>query len=121
MALEIQTQGSIPLNPLSRYKNTRIYEDSSLGETYFGTWRAPKIVERRRPIIYKVRPDEKYRPDLVASRVYGNPNLFWAIAIRNAILLPMKDLTPGLTLLCPHIDDVQAAVASSNSLNSGTF
>lgn len=121
MSIITEGQGTLPLNPLSRYKNTRLYSDSDIGKTYFGVWRAPEIVERRSPTLYKVRPDEPHRPDLISYRVYGNVTLFWAIAVRNAILLPMKDITTGMTLVCPHIEDVLAAMAESNTLNPGTF
>jgi len=121
MAITIEPQGTLPLNPLSRYKNTRLYKDSDIGETYFGVWRSPNIIEKKPPTIYQVRPEEVNRPDLIAYRVYGNPTFFWAIAVRNAILLPMIEVVVGLTLLCPHIDDVLAAVSSSNTRNPGTF
>lgn len=105
---------------LSRYRNTRLYEDRDLGETYFGVWRPPSIVERNPVSIHVVKPEERYRPDLIAYRVYGNPSLFWAIAIRNNILLPMRDMENGQSLICPNLDDVMEAIGASHTNNPGT-
>ena len=110
----------IRLKTGSRYRNTRIFLDTSSKIVYFGTWRPPSIIEKRPCTPHRVVADERYRPDLIASRVYGNPNLFWAIAYRNGILLPMKDIAVGQVLMCPHIDDISAALNTSYSQNPGT-
>lgn len=109
---------SLPLR--SRYRATRLYFDYALQTTYFGTWRVPPIVETKLPIYHTVVTDEIHRPDLIAYRVYGDPSMFWVIAYRNGILLPMADLTVGTVLTCTHPDDVTAALSLSSPDMVGT-
>lgn len=120
MADNITLQPDIQLSPLSRYRNTRLYEDSSLGETYFGVWRPPEIIETLPVTIHIVKIEEVNRPDLISFRVYGNPTLFWVIALRNNLLLPLRDMKTGLSLSCPNVDDVMRALGTSFTDNPGT-
>lgn len=120
MAKDLTLQ-NIALSPLSRYRNTRLYEDKDLGQTYFGVWRAPEIIETLPITIHIVKIEELHRPDLIAYRVYGNPTLFWVIAIRNNLLLPLRDMKTGLSLSCPNIGDVTRALGTSFTDNPGTF
>lgn len=124
MPLQIPAK-TIRLHPTSRYRNTRVYSDTKSSDdpttvVFFGTWRPPRIVETRPPIQHWVAPDEIHRPDLISFRVYGNPELFWAIAMRNNWMLPIADIQVGRMLLCPHLDDIQQALNSSFSTNPGT-
>ena len=120
MADDLTLQKDVHLAPLSRYRNTRLYDDSSLKKTYFGIWRPPTIVETLDSTIHIVTLEELNRPDLIAHRVYGNSTLFWVIAYRNGLLLPMRDMKTGLALVCPHIDDVMRALGTSFTDNPGT-
>lgn len=111
----------VPISSSSRYRRTRIYKDMDLNQVYFGTWRVPDVTERLATTIHVVAPDEIRRLDLVSYRVYKRADLFWAIAIRNGILLPMIDVQVGQSLICPHIEDVMAALGSASALSNGTF
>lgn len=123
MAVE-RTDRSIRLSPVSRYRNTRVYSDpearTGKTEVFFGVWRPPTIIESRPTVKHNVAPDEINRPDLISFRVYGNPDLFWVIALRNNWLLPILDIKAGQVLECPHLDDITAAFNSSFSGNPGT-
>jgi hypothetical protein len=116
--LALQEQKDLPV--MSRYRNTRLYEDQDLGETYFGTWRAPRIIEAKPVTVHRVKPEEINRPDLIAHRLYGNSSLFWVIALRNNLLLPLRDLAVGQALICPHLDDVTRALTAAFANNPGT-
>ena len=111
------------LEPLSRYRRTRVFSDEetlSDGRPFFGTWRPPEIVLHRPPSFRVLQPDELTRPDLLAFRTYGNPTLFWAIAMTNNIMLPMRDMRVGQRMIIPHIDDVLAALGQAFSNSPGT-
>jgi len=109
---------TIQQSTISRYRNTRVFSDSS-GKVFYGTWRSPKIRQTKLPYIHIVAIEELKRPDLISYRVYQDPSMFWAIAVRNNIFMPMRDLTPGMTLMCPHVDDISAALSESSSSSSG--
>ena len=119
MSDPLPLQVSIPTT--SRYRNTRLYDDQDLGQRYFGIWRAPKIIENNPVSLHRVSIEEQGRPDLIAYRVYGNPSWFWVISSRNGILLPIRELTTGMLLVCPHKDDVVLALGTSNANNYGTY
>jgi hypothetical protein len=110
----------VPISSSSRYRNTRMYKDMTMNSVYFGSWRPPKILERRRTSIHIVVVDELHRPDLISFRVYARSDMFWAIAIRNGILMPLVDMAKGQPLTCPHIEDILTALSMSTSLSIGT-
>jgi len=109
-----------PIASSSRYRNTRLYKDLTLNKVYFGSWRPPNVIERLPSTIHIVVADEMNRPDLISFRVYSRSDLFWAIAMRNGVLMPITDLTKGQSLQCPHIEDVMSALGSSSSMSAGT-
>jgi hypothetical protein len=103
----------------SRYRNTRLYSDG--GAIFYGTWKPPKILLTKPITTHVVAVDEWKRPDLVAYRVYGDPNMFWPIALCNNINMPLIDMEPGQNLACPSIEDISSALSSSSSISSGTY
>jgi hypothetical protein len=122
-----QAAREIRLDLLSRYRNTRPFQADFEGRgdkvVFFGTWRPPQIIETKPPIRHKVLVDEATRPDLISFRVYGDVTLFWAIAMRNNLLLPLVELQefqqdPRRVLLCPQMDDIQRALENSSASNS---
>jgi hypothetical protein len=103
--------------PFSRFGSTKVFVDNADSKVFFGTWNPPRVYETKSPVYHVVTADELYRPDLIAWRVYKNPNLFWPISLRNGISFPFIELTAGQILTCPHIDDVSAAVSNVNGSN----
>lgn len=110
----------VPISSTSRYRNTRMYKDTTMNAVYFGSWKPPKIMERRPTAIHIVVADELHRPDLISFRVYSRSDMFWAIAVRNGIIMPVVDMVKGQPLTCPHIEDILAALSTSTSLSIGT-
>jgi hypothetical protein len=99
--------------PYSRYISTKVFIDQEdENRVFFGTWAPPKIYETMEPSYHVVTADEIARPDLIAYRVYKDPNLWWVIALRNNIGFPLIDLTAGTVLTCPNINDISAAVSA---------
>ena len=109
-----------PISSSSRYRNTRLYRDMTMNQVYFGSWRPPKVIERLATTIHIVVADELHRPDLISFRIYSRSDLFWAIALRNGILMPITDLVQGQSLQCPHVEDVMSALGVASNLSAGT-
>lgn len=42
-----------------------------------------------------------HRPDLLATDLYNDPDLFWVIPVRNGLQDPVFDLELGKTLIAP--------------------
>lgn len=104
--------GSVELSILSRYRRTDVLQESAQSELFFDTWVPPEILRRSEPTIHVVTEEEVGRPDLIAFRVYGDSDMFWAIAIQNEnqIFNPLRDMVVGQRLTVPHKDDVIAAL-----------
>jgi hypothetical protein len=109
----------VPMPSASRYRNTRVYKDMTLNQVYFGSWKPPKIIEKLPVTLHIVVADEMHRPDLISFRVYARSDFFWAIALRNGVIMPVVDLAIGQSLVCPHIEDVLASLSTSSSLSVG--
>ena len=56
--------------------------------------------------------DERYvrRPDILANDLYGDPDLFWVIALRNGFQDPVFDFKRGQLLIIPHPSYVRSIV-----------
>ncbi len=56
--------------------------------------------------------DERYhnRPDTLANDVYGDPDLFWVIALRNGLQDPVFDFKMGERYVIPHPSFVRTLV-----------
>jgi hypothetical protein len=50
------------------------------------------------------------RPDLISSKAYGTPDLWWVIYEFNGIADPLFDLPAGTVLRIPKLDNVLAAI-----------
>ena len=48
--------------------------------------------------------DDRYdkRPDLLAADVYGDPDLFWVVGLRNGLEDPVFGLRKGVRYTIPH-------------------
>ena len=61
-------------------------------------------------IFVEVTQDLLKRPDLVATKAYNVPELWWAIYEFNGIRDPLFELTLGQVLRIPEIDRLEAAI-----------
>lgn len=59
-----------------------------------------------------VTQDIQNRPDLLSSRVYGTPDLWFVIYEFNNIRDPFFNLTQGTSLRIPELDRVLTAIAN---------
>ena len=69
------------------------------------------------PIVYKVSVEEAYRPDLIASKFYGDQSYWWAVMVFNDIIDPFENLVEGVILYLPVIDDIIKLVANYKLVN----
>lgn len=57
---------------------------------------------------YIIESQYKFRPDLLAYDLYGDPKLWWVFVNRNREILkdPIFDFLPGLVIFCPRKDEL---------------
>lgn len=63
-------------------------------------------------ILYTVDQTYAYRPDLLASDLYGSSALWWVFAARNPNVIrdPIFDFAPGQKIYIPNKDTLVAAL-----------
>lgn len=90
---------AIRVRPTSRLNFARLV---TLGTSNIECWEMPEypvINEGQDDVIYQVQQED--RIDLLAERFYGNPELWWVIAIVNGMALLPNDLRPSSTIRIP--------------------
>lgn len=98
---------AIGISNLSRYKDTPLFDDALFGkdEIQFGTMVPPEeFLEPSENVRrHTVAASEVGFLDILAVRFYGQgyEELWWSIALANAILDPENDMFVGQTLLIP--------------------
>ena len=73
-----------------------------LGDSEIECWEMPEyptIEPGQDDVLYQVKQDD--RIDLLANEQYGNPDLWWVIAIANDMALLPSDLKPSSTIRIP--------------------
>lgn len=94
------------------------YEKSSL---YGGTEQVGGVLQtlRRRPmpknqddVVYEIQPQYNYRPDLLASDLYNDANLWWVFKDRNPNELsdPIFDFVAGVTIQLPALSTIRRVI-----------
>lgn len=71
------------------------------GVTYWDIIDMPAIPVQEDDEVYVVKKGVSERIDRIATRFYGNPRLWWVIAVANDIEIHPTDLNEGDTLRIP--------------------
>ena len=100
----------------NRYRLTKVYLDTTVvkDRRRYGTWVKPDI-DMTSYDRYAVREVDENRPDLIAYKFYNDPTLWWVICQVNGLSHPFDDLTVGLVLKIPKIDNIASAFAGVTS------
>ena len=63
----------------------------------------PKIPRLADDVVFTINETYQYRPDLLASDLYGDPGLWWVFALRNpnGIQDPVFDMRVGKQIYIP--------------------
>lgn len=85
---------SLQLDSFSRYQGTTLLQDVSkgTGSLYFGNWRPISFPEADDDGWMEVKGSQGLRLDRISSKIYGTPELWWAIACANQIANPFTQL-----------------------------
>ena len=94
---------------LSRYTGGSV-EKNRGGKDFLVLRKSLNLEEADGDSFVTVTKDLENRPDLVSSKAYGIPDLWWAIYEFNGIRDPFFDLKEGTTLRIPELERVIDAI-----------
>lgn len=85
-----------------RYDSESPYKLSQLTDKYLLYYVHRSVRPNQSDRLFKIT-NERYvnRPDLLASDLYGDPDLFWIVPVRNGLQDPIFDLKIGTVLYIP--------------------
>ena len=100
--------------PNSRYTNGVVSKNRN-NKNFLVLRRPLNIQPGEDDIFITVNQEHQKRPDLLASQLYGQPELWWAIYEFNNIIDPLFDLKIGQILRIPSLNRVLEAIDNIES------
>ncbi len=96
---------------IPQYDNQSQYKLTKLSARYLTYYVHRSIRPDPTDKLYQI-VDERYvhRPDLLASDLYGDPDLFWIVAVRNGMQDPVFDLKLKTILYLPDPTVVRSLI-----------
>src|SRR5262245_43028854 len=84
-------------------KTTSPYKKTPVKDFYLDLWKYRDVPESDDDVEVYISAEYHYRPDLMAKKYYGDPNLFWVFFIRNKNVLfdPVNDFIAGTKIFIP--------------------
>lgn len=95
---------------LTRYTGALVAKDRS-GEDFLILRRQLGLEPEEGDTFITITQDIEKRPDLMSSRVYGTPDLWWVIYEFNGIRDPFFELKQGTSLRIPALERVLDAIS----------
>lgn len=90
---------------MATYKSTSPWHQTTIVEDlYLDVLEIRPVPAADDDILYEIKPQYAYRPDLLAYDLYGTKDLWWVFAQRNIDLLkdPVNDFVPGTQIYLPQ-------------------
>lgn len=94
---------------LSRYKSGKVATNRT-NKNFLALRRSLNLKFGDDDIIIEITQEYIRRPDLISSKVYGTPELWWVIYEMNNISDPLFDLRIGQLLRIPNLQRVLEAI-----------
>ena len=94
------------------YAKSSLYSSTEITQNGLGILNYRKIPEVTTDEVYKIKPQYNYRPDLLASDLYDDPNLWWVFKSRNPSVLedPVFDFVAGVVIQVPRLETIKAVL-----------
>ena len=94
------------------YAKSSLYSSTEITQNGLGILNYRKIPEVTTDVVYKIKPQYNYRPHLLASDLYDDPNLWWVFKSRNPSVLedPVFDFVAGVVIQVPRLETIKAVL-----------
>lgn len=104
------TQTAARFSRYSRYlRNSTIYRDTNTDNLKID-YQRPAISSNDSDTIVEIKPEEAWRPDLIAERVYnGKQELGWVLHIYNS-MFHVRDFQAGVLIRVPALNRLQGTI-----------
>ncbi len=99
---------------MATYKKNSPWHTTLQNDSYLEIMNYREIPKSQDDSVYIIESQYKYRPDLLAYDLYGDPKLWWIFVNRNREILkdPIYDFIPGITIYCPRKEDLLNSLSS---------
>ena len=97
------------------YSNTSPWKVTPFEQAnHLGLYQKRSIPAQDTDIIYEIKPQYTYRPDLLASDLFDDPDLWWVFKSRNPEVLddPVFDFVAGVNIYIPTIDVIRSTIGN---------
>lgn len=91
------------------YKNTSAYATTTQNNFYLNLLKIRPVPAEKDDFLYTIENQYRYRPDLLAYDLYGDPALWWVFVQRNMSIIrdPIYDFEPGTQIYIPKQSNLQ--------------
>lgn len=95
-----------------KYNKSSPYYGTTFMGNYLDVTNIRSIPYDPADVLYQIDNVYEFRPDLLASDIYGDVNLWWIFAVRNPNVLqdPVFDFIPGTTIYVPKKETILTAL-----------
>jgi hypothetical protein len=97
---------------MATYTNTSPWFTTDITQNYLSILKIRPVSAEPDDYLYTIDPQYKYRPDLLAYDLYGQPNLWWVFIQRNLDVLqdPIFDFVPGTRIYIPKPNSLRSVL-----------
>lgn len=100
---------------MAGYAKTSLYGATPIVRGTLDILKGRSLPFRKDDVTYEIAPQYNYRPDLLASDLYNDPNLWWVFKARNPSIIddPIFDFVAGVKIYIPDGDIIRSVVGGS--------
>lgn len=97
---------------MATYEKSSLYGATEQKNNILQTLGHRRIPRSQDDIEYEIQPQYNYRPDLLASDLYNDANLWWVFKERNPTALPdpVFDFVAGVTIQLPPLSTIKRVI-----------
>lgn len=94
---------------MAKYRSTSPYFKTKQNNLYLELLEIRPVPSEKDDFLYTLENQYRYRPDLLAYDLYGNPKLWWVLVQRNMDVIkdPIYDFEPGVKIYIPKKSNLE--------------
>lgn len=100
---------------MATYNNTSLYGTTKIRNGILDVLDYRQMPPNGEDVLYEIKAQYNYRPDLLASDLYDDPQLWWVFKSRNPSVIddPIFDFVAGTKIYIPNIDTIRTVLGNS--------